>query len=182
MNWLVTIGSKTKTVNLPDQLPSGSSWEVNHEGKIYQVSMDREGSHITITNPKNEKRSFEIKHSGVNRSPDEPQVSVNIGYRHVNSLHRFEAQATLNAPGMDSIQARMQKAGAVVKSPMAGKILKILEKNGSLVSKGQTIAIVEAMKMENRIQAPTNGKLKLSSIEEGSQVAPGQTLFEIESL
>ena len=70
------------------------------------------------------------------------------------------------------------KNGEPIKSPMFGKILDIQVKENMVVKKGQTLAIVEAMKMENNILAPYDTTIKHISIKEGEQVKDGQIIME----
>ena len=47
------------------------------------------------------------------------------------------------------------------------------------VKKGQVLAILEAMKMENEIVAPHDGAVKAISVDKGQNVNPGETLLEM---
>jgi biotin carboxyl carrier protein len=77
--------------------------------------------------------------------------------------------------------ARPQASGPVsVKSPMPGKVVKLLVKRGDDVKAGQGVAVVEAMKMENELKAPRDGKVQSVSVSEGATVEAGQTLVTIE--
>ena len=58
-----------------------------------------------------------------------------------------------------------------VKSPLPGVILDIKVKEGDTVKRGQTIIILEAMKMENEIVAPCDGTVKQLAVQKGSTVA-----------
>ena len=70
------------------------------------------------------------------------------------------AQAPTTASG-DPIISRPTSSGAAgaVKSPLPGVILDIKVKEGDVVKKGQTVIILEAMKMENSINADRDGKI-----------------------
>ncbi|MEF8844292.1 MAG: biotin carboxylase N-terminal domain-containing protein [Bacteroidales bacterium] len=68
--------------------------------------------------------------------------------------------------------------GEPIKSPMFGKVLDIRVKEDMVVKKGQTLAIVEAMKTENNILAPYDTKIKHIAIKEGEQVKDGQIIME----
>ncbi|QEG00775.1 Glutaconyl-CoA decarboxylase subunit gamma [Stieleria maiorica] len=70
-------------------------------------------------------------------------------------------------------------SGAVT-SPMAGAIRAILVKPGDAVKRGQGMAILEAMKMENQITAPVDGTVKSIDVAVGDSVAEGQTLVVLE--
>lgn len=67
------------------------------------------------------------------------------------------------------------KAGNV-QSPMAGGVLRVLIAAGDDVEKGQTLMIVEAMKMENEIKASITGKVTELKVKEGDSVKPKQLL------
>jgi biotin carboxyl carrier protein len=67
-----------------------------------------------------------------------------------------------------------------VRSPMPGKVVKVLVKVGDEVKAGQGVVVVEAMKMENELKAPRDGKIKQVTAEEGRAVESGQTLALIE--
>jgi len=67
-----------------------------------------------------------------------------------------------------------------VTPPMPGKVVKILVSEGQPVEQGQTVAIVEAMKMENEIHAPIEGIVKKIFAKPGDQVNPDEAILRIE--
>ncbi|MBQ7818787.1 MAG: biotin/lipoyl-binding protein [Bacteroidales bacterium] len=67
-----------------------------------------------------------------------------------------------------------------VKSPLPGVILDIKVKVGDAVKKGQTIIILEAMKMENNINADKDGTITAISVNKGDSVLEGSVLVTIE--
>ena len=68
-------------------------------------------------------------------------------------------------------------AGSVkVSSPMPGKILSVKKNVGDSVSKGDTILVLEAMKMENDIVAPEDGTIASIDVNEGTSVEAGAVL------
>ncbi len=67
-----------------------------------------------------------------------------------------------------------------VTPPMPGKVVKILVSEGQPVEQGQTVAIVEAMKMENEIHAPIEGIVKKVFAKPGDQVNPDEAILRIE--
>lgn len=67
-----------------------------------------------------------------------------------------------------------------VKSPLPGVILDIKVKVGDAVKKGQTIIILEAMKMENNINADKDGKITAINVNKGDSVLEGTDLVIIE--
>ena len=67
-----------------------------------------------------------------------------------------------------------------VKSPLPGVILDIKVKEGDEVKKGQTVIILEAMKMENSINADKDGKITAINVSKGESVLEGTDLVIIE--
>ncbi|WP_195940403.1 DUF2118 domain-containing protein [Romboutsia sp. 1001713B170131_170501_G6] len=67
----------------------------------------------------------------------------------------------------------------VIKAPMPGTIVNVLVKQGDNVKKGQVIAILEAMKMENEIVSPTDGSVEIISVDKGQNVSLGDSLLKI---
>ena len=65
-------------------------------------------------------------------------------------------------------------------APMPGKVVEIMIKKGSNIKKGDTLLILEAMKMEHKVLAPDNGKIKEVLIKENDQVENGQTLVVLD--
>ncbi len=68
---------------------------------------------------------------------------------------------------------------SLIKSPMPGMVLKIKKNAGDEVAQGESIMILEAMKMENDIKSPFSGVIKDIYVDEGSAVEKGAKLFLI---
>jgi acetyl-CoA/propionyl-CoA carboxylase biotin carboxyl carrier protein len=71
--------------------------------------------------------------------------------------------------------------GDVILAPMQGTILQVLVEEGQAVAAGQTVCILEAMKMENHIPAERDGTVAKVAISQGDVVDTGQTLLVIEA-
>ena len=70
--------------------------------------------------------------------------------------------------------------GGLIVAPMHGKVLAILVQPGASVSKGERLAVVEAMKMEHALLAPFAGTVAQISAAPGDQVVEGATVMSIE--
>lgn len=70
-------------------------------------------------------------------------------------------------------------SGTPVTSPVAGTLLKYAVAEGASVNKGDTVVILESMKMELEVKSPAAGKIHFA-VATGSQVANGQTLAEVQ--
>ena len=73
-----------------------------------------------------------------------------------------------------------QGGGGLVRAPMHGKVLGILVEQGERVTRGQRLAIIEAMKMEHTLHAPIDGTVTEIAVGQDSQVAEGAKLMVIE--
>jgi biotin carboxyl carrier protein len=67
-----------------------------------------------------------------------------------------------------------------IRSPMPGRVVKVLAKVGDEVKAGRGLLVVEAMKMENEIRAPRDGRVKELRASEGQAVEAGHDLVVIE--
>ncbi len=67
-----------------------------------------------------------------------------------------------------------------ITSPMPGKVVKVLVKEGDNVNEGETAIIISAMKMESEYKAPITGKVKKVHVKDGDTVEGNQILIELE--
>jgi glutaconyl-CoA/methylmalonyl-CoA decarboxylase subunit gamma len=67
-------------------------------------------------------------------------------------------------------------SGETIVAPMPGTILRVEVSTGDSVVKGDTLLILEAMKMENEILAPSDGVVKQLNVSQGASVNPGDIL------
>ena len=84
------------------------------------------------------------------------------------------------SPASKLFQAGRGETTIVVKSQMPGLIAGIAVRENQLVKEGQTLLLVEAMKMQNPIKAPWSGKVRKLFVREGVSIESGAPLAEIE--
>jgi pyruvate carboxylase subunit B len=70
-------------------------------------------------------------------------------------------------------------AEQALKAPIPGLVVKVLVEAGQEVQEGETLLILEAMKMENELRAPRQGTVHEIRTEPGAQVASGQVLLTL---
>ena len=70
--------------------------------------------------------------------------------------------------------------GHAIKTPLPGVIIDVKVNVGDTVKKGDTVVVLEAMKMENNINADRDGKVTAVQIAKGDTVADGAVLIVIE--
>ncbi len=111
-----------------------------------------------------------------------PQVAKNyltkVKVAAYQAQHKDEVKADTQAAAEE---ANAPITGKTVKAPMPGSILRFMVKPGDVVTKGQTVVILEAMKMENSIATDYAGKVKRLLVKEGSTVAADAPMIEIEA-
>ena len=76
-------------------------------------------------------------------------------------------------------KAKPSGDGRHIESPLDGTILAVKVKEGEAVKAGQTVAILEAMKMENEIQSEFDGTVISVNVEKGEHVALGTSIITI---
>lgn len=70
-------------------------------------------------------------------------------------------------------------AAKVIEAPLPGVIIEVSVKEGQAVKAGQKVAVLEAMKMENEIQAECDGTVTAIHVAKGDQVVEGSKLISI---
>ncbi|MCJ8503072.1 pyruvate carboxylase subunit B [Desulfatitalea alkaliphila] len=83
-------------------------------------------------------------------------------------------------PAKPAAPAAAPGKGTPLSAPMPGMIVSFAKNVGDAVSQGETVVILEAMKMENALPAPANGKISAINYKSGDSVAKGDVLCVIE--
>lgn len=102
------------------------------------------------------------------------KVKVNGKVYEVELEAVSEVEGSVSAPAQEAkapeAKAPISGGAATIEAPIAGKVLKVNVKVGDTVKKGQIVAIIEAMKLENEILADTDGTVKEVCVSTGAQV------------
>jgi len=72
-------------------------------------------------------------------------------------------------------------AAGGLEAPMPGRVTRVAVAVGDVVTRGQELIVVEAMKMENALVAPCDGVVKSLAVKAGDMVAPGPALVVVEA-
>lgn len=86
-------------------------------------------------------------------------------------------------PKRSSVGAGVDAQGggrATLVAPMPGKVVRVMRAAGDEVQAGDGILIVEAMKMQNEVQSPKDGRIAEIRVTEGQTVNAGETLVIVE--
>ncbi len=116
---------------------------------------------------------FEIFVLGESEDGKEIEIQINQHYFKVNI--QSELDQLLNSLGFKSSDVKKVKE---LKSPMPGKIVALMVNEGDEVKPGQPLLILEAMKMENALQAISEGKVEKILVEKGTSVNKNDILIK----
>lgn len=110
-----------------------------------------------------------------------PQVAKNFLTKQKEA--RYQAQHKTEDVKKEVKEEKQEEpiTGKTVEAPMPGSIFKIQVKVGDNIAKGQSVVILEAMKMENNIASDYTGKVKRIFVKEGAPVQAGAKLMEIDA-
>jgi acetyl-CoA/propionyl-CoA carboxylase biotin carboxyl carrier protein len=132
------------------------------------------------------------------RDSDEPETArVERDYAVEVSGRRFDVKVIGEPPtpngaapaagGMKKAPRRERKGGGsgggppgAIISPLQGTVLKVAVEKGAQVDEGALVCVIEAMKMENEITAPSAGTVEELTVSEGGSVATGDTIAVIQ--
>jgi 3-methylcrotonyl-CoA carboxylase alpha subunit len=89
-------------------------------------------------------------------------------------------QTIVRLKDFEAIDIEHLDSDGVVTAPMHGKVLAILVDTGTVVTKGQRVAVIEAMKMEHGLTSPIDGRVTEITVTPGSQVAENARIMVIE--
>jgi 3-methylcrotonyl-CoA carboxylase alpha subunit len=102
-------------------------------------------------------------------------------YRHGDVAHVFMAHGATQITIVDALAHAAEAPAEVgrLSAPMPGKVVSMAVKAGDKVSKGQVLAVMEAMKMEHTLAAPFDGVVAEVLYAPGDQVAEGAELLKL---
>jgi biotin carboxyl carrier protein len=86
---------------------------------------------------------------------------------------------TLTAPDPRRRTTQRDEGGGSLEAAMPGRVLDVLVHEGDTVKRGDTLVLLEAMKMELRVQAPADGEVVQVFVTPGAVVERGQLLVKV---
>jgi biotin carboxyl carrier protein len=150
---------------------SGSGFVVEVDGVRYEVDRARSGSLLRSLVIEGAQREVSVQRLGHGR-----YRVTGYGVDDTFEVRDPLAHLSHSAAARDVLQG-----GQTVEAYMPGRVVTLLLSEGESVEVGQGVVVLEAMKMENEIQAQVAGVVKKIFVEEGQSVEGGDPLFEIES-
>ena len=127
-------------------------------------------------------KEYKLKINGNDYAVTINEVDDNIAEVEVNGTPfkvEFEKPITKKPAVTVAKPAAASGAGETVTSPLPGVILEVSVKVGDAVKKGQKVMVLEAMKMENVIEATADGTVTAIKVDKGDSVLEGAPLVII---
>ncbi len=144
-------------------------------GRPYELRLA--GHRLTVVDPGGAARTVEIEYDGdVIRTHD-----GSVRFRAV----RDRGGVWVWLPGrIEYLEYAKSESVALsgrdeIRSPMTGRVVALAVKSGDVVQAGQVLAVVAAMKMEFRIEAPHDGTVQQVRCREGDLVELGHVMVEL---
>ena len=147
-------------------------------GDLNKGSIDGEDFQLDVLETKpnsyhilKDNKSYVVDILTVNQETKEFQIKVN-GVKYELKI-QDELDVLLKSLGLHQVSTKVND----VKAPMPGLVLDVLTEVGSEVQKGDTLLVLEAMKMENNIKSPTAGVVKELHCKKGDAVEKNQLML-----
>ncbi len=138
-------------------------------------TIDRVKSSDTNWHILKEGKSYNIEILKIDKVAKQVELKMNGKLSSVKLSDQFDA--LLKSLGMDNLAA---KKVLELKAPMPGLVLNILANEGDTIAKGDSLLVLEAMKMENIIKSPTEGVIKKIHAVKGNAVEKNQLLISFQ--
>lgn len=181
MQWRVSINGKDRIISLPDSIPDNVTFDLDVDGRKRQARCQRatRSLYLLELGSKTLWSCINLRSMSTNKFHGENDTNVAAEFvpSGATSAVLMETAVSLHIPGQESRSAAAAKKPRITRSQITGKVLKVLVKSGDSVASGDTLMIIEAMKMENRVIASTGGIVDQVKINEGDTVAAGAELI-----
>jgi biotin carboxyl carrier protein len=145
-------------------------------GKIYRATIGEKTVEVEVLRVHAERGQLELLIDGQRVTA---YVSVDGAKRWV-TVNGQTVMLTKSAAGAPKSGSGHHQAAGVLTAPMPGQVRTVNVSEGETVTKGQTLMVLEAMKMEIRIHAPREGVIQKLWVKQGQTVEREQMLVELE--
>ncbi len=139
------------------------------EGNIANVTVNGANYEVEMDTPVNAPVAAAAVKDSSTSSQNDNQKPANDNQKPAN-----DNQGAAPAPA-----SKPAGAGKAVTSPLPGVIIEVSVKEGQAVKAGQKVAVIEAMKMENEIQASADGTVTAVLVNKGDSVLEGAEIVKI---
>lgn len=175
MTFVGTLEGEEHTITVEDS-SDAHIYDVCLDGRCYRV--DAHAMPTEIVSALIDNKSYDID---LERASMTDTLDGRLGVRVRGRVVYLEMLDERRKKMKDAQATRFQDSGiARITSPMPGKVLRIMVDPGTVVTEGQGVAVVEAMKMENELKALRAGTVKEVLSKAGESVDSGTLLLTIE--
>ena len=181
-------GHNRENANILKEIPSG--WR-NSRLPRQKISFNYLDKDVEVTYQSNRDGSFRINDGTTARIIEWTPLGIDIevnNSRFFSKVTRDNDNIVVHGPWGDALfkilprftlPGSEQQAGGLV-APMPGKVIDLKVKVGSKVKKGDTLVILEAMKMEHQVKASEDGKVTKVLIKKDDQLENGALLMVVD--
>ena len=162
-------------------------WSVGNSGSRYKVNFSEKEELLSLSKLIFEGEEINFDEISLSKDHQSGRILVELGgvrsFAHVSRcgdewwIH-FQGRIYVTNMHEPGSQDSSLSEGSL-SAPMPGTILDVMVKKGQRVREGQTLLVMEAMKMEHRIQAPRAGEVTSVYFQKGDRVDMGANLVEI---
>ncbi len=153
---------------------------LNRDGNLLEIAVDDRKYKVDIIEV--EKGVYSILLNGVSFNIE--LISSGLKKYEVNTLYNSFDIEIIDAETkyMNSRKSGEDEDADFISTPMPGKVVKILVKEGDLVKGGETVVIVSAMKMESEYKVVNDRIIKQVLVKEGDNIEGNQPLIMLEEV
>lgn len=153
--------------------------EVEERGHLYRVSLENQTFEVDSAATDGAVRSLLIEGRQFEVSVRRKGPGV-YSVRHLGSIDEVEVLDPLTYLAEQGSSRQKASGPQQIKAYMPGRVVKVLVSEGDTVEPGQGLIVLEAMKMENEIQADRTAVVARILVTAGQAVTDGDPLFELE--
>ena len=182
-------GQNRENANILKEIPTG--WR-NSRLPRQKISFNYLDEDVDVTYQSNRDGSFRVNDGTTAKIIEWTPLGIDIevnNSRFFSKVTRDNDNVVVHGPWGDALfkilprftlPGSEQQAGGLV-APMPGKVIDLKVKVGSKVKKGDTLVIIEAMKMEHQVKASEDGKVTKVLIKKDDQLENGALLMVVDS-
>ena len=146
--------------------------DISSNGKIFTLTLDDKTIHAEVLHSENGKLNLLI---------DDQHVTAYVSSDNTKRWVTVNGQTFVLITSSGARKGgHSHHAAGELTAPMPGQVRAVNFNEGDAVTKGQTLLVLEAMKMEIRVHAPRDGVVKKLFVKQGQTVEREQVLIEIE--
>ena len=146
--------------------------------KEYKLKINGNDYNVVINDVQDSMASVEVNGT-VFKVEFEKPIAKPTAIKVVKTASAAPAVPAAQKPAAAAAASAPTAGGTTVSSPLPGVILEICVKEGDTVKTGQKVIVLEAMKMENVIEATADGVVKSIKVNKGDSVLEGAPLVII---